>query len=290
MINPACGDKPACRNHWYATRLARAPHSFEKADHKAKPTVNSKAVIERLYKNLQLDSRMLDVGNLHTILLVLSQGSRSWGVNNTSSIMEDMARCDTGKRSDKVSQRGFQQYAELHSSVIQQLDLPEVEQLSEYRHRLWLRVSSVSQDEGLQNAGRRHLDDAARLAILNRLMVVCSLGDIELDKRCIKQLWTFKRHALRSLVEYSTLMRFGFHCADPSTCIFNLRLLLNGKSINTRKSRVDQGSMSQLQPNLEYVFVSAKHQGRTRGRAAPATAPLPDVGTVPIQAVVAESR
>ena len=147
--------------------------------------------------------------------------------------MEDMARCDTGKRSDKVSQRGFQQYAELHSSVIQQLDLSEVEQLSEYRHRLRLRISSVSQDEGLKNAGRRHLDDAARLAILNRLMDVCSLGDIELDKLCIKQLWTFKRHALRSLVEYSTLIRFGFHCADPSTCIFNLRLGVGANGPNS---------------------------------------------------------
>ena len=178
MMNPGCGDKPACRNHWHARRLARAPHTFEKADHKAKPTVNSrflraKAVIERLYKNLQLDTRMLDVGSLHTILLVLSQGSRSWGVNNTSSIMEDMARCDTGKHgSDKISQRGFQQYAQLHSSVIQQLDLPEVEQLSEYRQRLWLRVCSVCQDEGLKNAGPSPLDDAAGKTILKRLLDV----------------------------------------------------------------------------------------------------------------------
>ena len=80
--------------------------------------------------------------------------------------MEDMAQCDTGhSSSDKVSQRDFQLYAQLHSSVIEQLDLSEVEQLSEYRHQLWFRVCSVYQKEELKNAGPR-----TRLVILGRLL------------------------------------------------------------------------------------------------------------------------
>ena len=80
--------------------------------------------------------------------------------------MEDMAQCGTGhmhNSSDKVSQRGSKLYAQLHSSVIGQLDLSEVEQLSEYGQLLWLRVCSVYQKDELKNAGPRPLDDAVRL-------------------------------------------------------------------------------------------------------------------------------
>ena len=258
-------NKAACRGRWYVEENSCVPRAFEKAQPRAEPPVKSrfsniKGVIERLYKTLQLDSKMLDVASLHTILLVLSQNFRSWNVNDTCSIMEDMARCDTGhSSSDKVSHRGFQLYAQLHPSVIEQLDLPEVKQLSEYRQRLWLRVCSVYQKEELKNAGPRPLDDTARLVILRRLLNVCNLQEIEMNTQCIKQLWTFKTHALRSLVEYSTLVRFGFHCADPSMCISNLQLLLTSKQqltaiVNRPTQKMGQSSMTQLQPNLEYAL------------------------------------
>ena len=81
----------------------------------------------------------------------------------------------------------------------------------------------------------------------------CNLQDMELNTQCRKQLGTFKTHALRALVEYSTLVCFNFHCVDPSMCISNLQLLLSGKSINRPTQRMGQTSMTQLQPNLEYV-------------------------------------
>ena len=55
------------------------------------------------------------------------------------------------------------------------------------------------------NAKPRALGDTARLSILNRLLNVCSLEDVEL-KHAASSHCTFKTHALRSLVEYSTLV------------------------------------------------------------------------------------
>lgn len=127
------------------------------------------------------------------------------------------------------------------------------------------------------NARPRALGETARICILNRLLNVCNLEDVELKTSCIRQLWTFKTHALQSLVEYSTLVRFGFHCADPSMCISNLQLLLSGKKINSRTRKVDKSSaVIQLQPNLEYVFANPKHQQTDCARGMAATVPLPD--------------
>ena len=77
--------------HWLVARLASALRAVSSV--KSRYT-NPESVIDRLYKNLQLDSRILDVGGLYTILLVPSQNLRSWHVTNTCSLIEDMARFD----------------------------------------------------------------------------------------------------------------------------------------------------------------------------------------------------